>query len=124
MTAVFVGANPRNNLRLEVTFAAVEMLSGGGEWTQVRSDANWSLVYTWARDDTVLGTSHVTIQWESEGAAEAETYRICYYGDSKGLGWKITAFEGVSGSLVCLEGDGFEGDWVGGVELCSVLRGS
>jgi len=99
ITAVFIGANPRNNLRLEGTFAAVEQLGSGGDWTQVRSDADWSLVYTWTRDDTVLGTSHVTIQWESEAGAEVGTYRIRYYGDSKGLGGGITGFEGVSGSF-------------------------
>jgi neutral ceramidase len=98
ITAVFVGANPRNNLRLEGTFAAVEKLDGTS-WTQVRSDADWSLVYTWTRDDTLLGTSHVTIQWESEANAEAGTYRIRYYGDWKGVGGGITGFEGVSGSF-------------------------
>jgi neutral ceramidase len=98
ITAVFVGANPRNNLRLEGTFTAVEQLNDG-VWTQVRSDADWSLVYTWTSDNELLGTSSVTIDWESELTAEAGTYRIHYYGDSKALGGAITSFEGISGSF-------------------------
>ncbi|PQE06083.1 neutral alkaline non-lysosomal ceramidase protein [Rutstroemia sp. NJR-2017a BBW] len=43
VNATFVGANPRNNLRLEGTFAAVEKQSSDGTWTQVRSDADWYL---------------------------------------------------------------------------------
>lgn len=98
INATFQGANPRNNLRLEGTFAAVEMLQSG-TWTQVRSDADWSLVYTWYRDNTVEGTSHVVISWESETTAAAGTYRIKYYGDSKALDGTITAFEGTSNTF-------------------------
>lgn len=98
ISAIFVGANPRNNLRLEGTFTAVEQFDGGS-WAQVRSDADWSLVYTWTRDDALLGTSHVTIAWESESTAAAGMYRIRYYGDWKALGGTVTPFEGVSGSF-------------------------
>lgn len=98
INATFQGANPRNNLRLEGTFAAVEMLESG-TWTQVRSDADWSLVYTWYRDDTIEGTSHVVISWESETDAAAGTYRIKYYGDSKAVGGTITAFTGTSNNF-------------------------
>ena len=38
--AVFVGANPRNDLRLEGTFAAVEKKGEGGKWEEVRSDGD------------------------------------------------------------------------------------
>ena len=100
VTAVFIGANPRNNLRLEQTFTAVEKLNGA-TWTQVRSDADWSLVYTWTRDDGLLGTSHVTIDWETEASADPGTYRIHYYGDHKNpIGGSISPFEGVSQSFM------------------------
>ncbi|KAI0129576.1 neutral/alkaline non-lysosomal ceramidase [Xylariales sp. AK1849] len=96
VNATFVGANPRNNLRLEGTFAAIEQ-QDGDTWTQVRDDSDWSLVYTWTRTDTVLGYSEVVISWESESDAEPGTYRTKYYGDSKALlGGAITAFEGTS----------------------------
>lgn len=96
--AVFVGANPRNNLRLENTFAAVERQNSGGTWTRVKDDKDWELVYQWRRVDGVLGTSEVTISWDTGVAGAAPgTYRLKYYGDSKAaFGGAITAFEGTS----------------------------
>jgi neutral ceramidase len=99
VNATFVGANPRNNLRLEGTFAAVEMQGANGNWTQVRSDADWYLVYTWTRTNSVLGTSQVVISWETESYAKKGTYRIRYYGDSKSILGTVTAFQGVSNSF-------------------------
>ncbi|KAI1656316.1 Neutral/alkaline nonlysosomal ceramidase [Daldinia decipiens] len=99
VNATFVGANPRNNLRLDGTFTAVEK-QDGDSWTQVRDDSDWSLVYTWKRTNTVLGYSEVTVSWETEPDAEAGTYRIKYYGDSKALiGGAITAFNGTSNTF-------------------------
>ncbi|KAM0331583.1 hypothetical protein ACHAQA_003262 [Verticillium albo-atrum] len=98
----FQGANPRNNLRLEGTFAAVERRGTDGTWTKVRDDADWFLVYEWTRTDWLLGHSEVVIRWETaEGgtAAAAGTYRIRYYGNSKPLIGSIKAFEGVTGSF-------------------------
>ncbi|EMR64506.1 putative neutral ceramidase protein [Eutypa lata UCREL1] len=101
VNATFVGANPRNNLRLEDTFAAVEKQGeGADEWTRVRDDTDWFLVYTWTRTSTIAGYSEVTISWETEADAEPGTYRIKYYGDSKALiGGAVTAFEGTSNSF-------------------------
>ncbi|CAJ2505451.1 Uu.00g128450.m01.CDS01 [Anthostomella pinea] len=98
INATFVGANPRNNLRLEGTFAAIEQ-QNGDTWTQVRDDSDWSLVYTWTRTNSVLGYSEVVISWESETDVAAGTYRARYYGDSKALSGTITAFEGTSDSF-------------------------
>ncbi|KAI0894574.1 neutral ceramidase [Annulohypoxylon nitens] len=100
VNATFVAANPRNNLRLEGTFAAIEKQdSTTGNWTQVRDDQDWGLVYTWTRTDVVLGYSTVTISWETGEDDAPGTYRTRYFGDSKALiGGAITAFEGVSGS--------------------------
>lgn len=99
VNATFVGANPRNNLRLEGTFAAVEQLNSTGGWTQVRDDCDWTLVYTWERTNTVLGHSQVTLSWESEATAAPGTYRLRYNGDSKPLIGSISAFTGVSNSF-------------------------
>ncbi|KAI1472251.1 Neutral/alkaline nonlysosomal ceramidase [Daldinia caldariorum] len=99
VNATFVGANPRNNLRLDGTFTAIEK-QDGDSWTQVRDDSDWSLVYTWKRTDAVLGYSEVTVSWETESDAEAGTYRMKYYGDRKALiGGAITAFDGTSNSF-------------------------
>jgi neutral ceramidase len=95
--ATFVGANPRNNLRLEGTFTAVEKQNTDSTWTQVKNDEDWELVYQWKRVNGLLGTSDVTITWDTGLTRPAAgKYRIKYYGDSK-AGGKITAFEGTSG---------------------------
>ncbi|RYP12025.1 hypothetical protein DL767_011531 [Monosporascus sp. MG133] len=107
VNATFVGANPRNNLRLGNTFAAVEKRrdsSGDGdgneEWVRVRDDSDWFLVYAWKRTNTLLGHSEVTISWETEPDAEPGTYRLKYYGDAKALvGGRITPFDGTSNSF-------------------------
>jgi neutral ceramidase len=95
--ATFVGANPRNNLRLEGTFAAIEKQNDDSTWTQIKNDEDWELMYEWKRRNGLLGTSDVTITWDT-GLTQpaAGKYRIRYYGDSK-AGGKITAFEGTSG---------------------------
>lgn len=98
--ATFWGANPRNNYRLEGTFASVEKQQADGTWKQVRSDYDWALVYEWTRVDGFWGTSRVEIKWEVESWAEKGVYRIRYYGDGKAvLTGKITAFTGTSAAF-------------------------
>ncbi|KAF5025388.1 hypothetical protein F66182_2553 [Fusarium sp. NRRL 66182] len=103
INATFVGANPRNNLRLESTYAAVEK-KVGSSWTQIRSDQDWDLVFEWKRLDGLLGSSEVSISWETgwrdAKAIDAGTYRLKYYGDSKApFTGKITSFTGSSSSF-------------------------
>ncbi|KAF5253221.1 hypothetical protein FANTH_1817 [Fusarium anthophilum] len=100
ISATFVGANPRNNLHLEDTYAAVEK-KDGSEWVQVRTDEDWDLVFEWTRLDGLLGSSEVAITWETgwQDAKDigAGTYRLSYYGDSKTpITGKINAFTGSS----------------------------
>ena len=95
----FAGANPRNNLRLEGTFTAVEK-KNENTWTRVRDDTDWNLVYRWKRTEGISGQSEVTISWTVEGGTEKGTYRIRYYGDAKMfLSGRIQAFEGVSSAF-------------------------
>jgi len=96
-SVVFVGANPRNNLRLEQTFVAVEKKEGGG-WRRVRDDTDYDLVYRWKRTEAITGQSQVTVEWRVD--AEEGEYRFKYYGDAKAsFTGKITAFEGTSGEF-------------------------
>lgn len=98
VSVTFIGANPRNNLRLEGTYAAVEKANADGSWKRIRDDFDWDLIYNWKRVNGLTGTSDVTITWETTAAERGGRYRIRYYGDWKnGIGGKITAFEGVSG---------------------------
>ncbi len=97
----FVGANPRNDLRLEQTYALVERRDEAGIWHPVRDDRDWSLVFEWRRVNSILGTSEVTITWEIEPNVEAGgVYRIKYFGAAKQpVTGKITSFEGLSGEF-------------------------
>ncbi|TQV92341.1 hypothetical protein V2A60_007030 [Cordyceps javanica] len=92
----FQGANPRNNLRLEGTYAAVEQKGADGKWTQVRDDADWFLVFTWRKTKTILGQSEVDIEWDTAGNAAPGTYRLRYYGDAKSLIFPSKGFTGTS----------------------------
>ena len=94
VVARFVGANPRNNLRLEDTYVAVEQLredsvkagnkgnkkdddnDEGMLWTRVRDDADWDLVFEWFRLSTVLGTSEVEVRWEIRLREDQEPGRV------------------------------------------------
>ncbi|KAF2215767.1 hypothetical protein CERZMDRAFT_120048 [Cercospora zeae-maydis SCOH1-5] len=67
ISATFVGANPRNNFRLGQSFAVVERANENtASWEEYRNDQDWSLVYEWKRTSTTLGTSEVTISWETK----------------------------------------------------------
>lgn len=108
VSTTFVGANPRNNLRQESTFAAIERKTESGEWEVVRDDRDWNLVFNWERTNLVLGYSEVTIQWQIEDEyygvgdphpVQSGTYRMHYYGDSRNALGKISSFEGIGGSF-------------------------
>lgn len=101
----FVGANPRNDLRLESTFVAVEKQNPQtGAWHVVRTDDDWNLLYHWKRTSTIFGHSEVTVAWQIEDdyynfgnprPLENGTYRMHYYGNSKPILGGITPFDGV-----------------------------
>ncbi|OAA74408.1 neutral ceramidase precursor [Akanthomyces lecanii RCEF 1005] len=100
VNATFQGANPRNNLRQEDTFVAVETQGSDGKWSRYKDDNDWFVVYSWRRTNFVLGYSEVDVSWETqEGHAQPGTYRFKYYGDAKPLIGKIKQFEGTSNSF-------------------------
>ncbi|KAI1800669.1 Neutral/alkaline nonlysosomal ceramidase [Daldinia bambusicola] len=110
VTAKFVGANPRNSLRLESNYAVVEKFidERDGEWKVVRDDSDWHLVFRWRRTSELLGTSEVEITWETADPwAELGRYRIRYFGDAKSLAGQITEFEGVSGEFELVDDGGW-----------------
>ncbi|RDB20798.1 Neutral ceramidase [Hypsizygus marmoreus] len=98
ISAEFVGANPRNNLRLESTFLTVDQLVAG-QWKPVRSDSHPSTIFQWTRTNTILGFSTVKISWTIESGTPAGTYRLSYFGDSKPLIGSISSFSGISSSF-------------------------
>ncbi|KYK60387.1 neutral/alkaline nonlysosomal ceramidase [Drechmeria coniospora] len=99
--ATFVGANPRNNLRLEETYAAVEhRQSPRGEWKRVRDDSDWDLTFHWRRTSHILGTSEAVIAWKIEPWSPPGEYRLRYYGDYKSITGRITPFDGASATFL------------------------
>ena len=100
VNATFVGANPRNDLRLESTYAAVQQQTNGTGWTTVRDDSDWDLIFNWVRTNSITGTSSVTIQWILGSDVPAGTYRMQYFGASKApFTGTITQFNGTSGTF-------------------------
>ena len=101
-SVTFVGANPRNDLRLEDTYVAVEQYVNGS-WRRVRDDNDWNLVLRWKRTSSVLGTSEVVVDWEIEDLTNSGQYRIRYWGASKTpVTGKIVQFVGTSSEFQVL----------------------
>lgn len=100
----FVGANPRNDLRLERTYAAIEFLNPVSDtWEMVRDDSDWDLIFHWRRTNSVLGTSEVDIVWEVGGeGVESGRYRVRYWGAAKEIGGGIEGFEGMGGEFAVI----------------------
>ncbi|KAI9715195.1 MAG: hypothetical protein M1828_001021 [Chrysothrix sp. TS-e1954] len=87
VSATFIGANPRNDLRLEGTYAEVQRVAEHSiAPVTVATDEDWDLVFTWRRTNQVVGTSEVTITWKIPEEVDAGRYRLVYHGNSKALG--------------------------------------
>ncbi|XP_041984570.1 neutral ceramidase-like [Aricia agestis] len=102
ITVKFVGANPRNDLRQESSYAYVERLELG-QWNVVATDADWETKFHWQRLSTVLGTSEVTFEWEIPLTTTGRhlTHRIVYNGAARSiLGGTLTQFQGVTNSFL------------------------
>jgi neutral ceramidase len=101
VVTTFQAANPRNNLRLENTYAAIEKLgSDGSTWSTYKNDRDWEVVFEWKRTNEVLGYSEVKISWETDASkTETGTYRIRYFGNNKPLIGSIGSFEGATGGF-------------------------
>lgn len=96
---IFVGANPRNDLRLEDTYVAIEQYINH-VWTRVRDDNDWDLIFHWKRINSVLGTSEVKVEWELDERPKGGKYRIRYWGASKTpVTGSIVQFGGMSGTF-------------------------
>ncbi|KAF8608399.1 Neutral/alkaline nonlysosomal ceramidase [Ceratobasidium sp. AG-I] len=98
VTAVFQGANPRNNLRLEGTYMTVDQLVSGA-WTTVRTDSHPSTKFGWLRTNSALGYSTVTTNWTIESTTPAGSYRFTYNGNNKPLIGSISSFAGTSSTF-------------------------
>ncbi|SAM69971.1 related to neutral ceramidase [Ustilago bromivora] len=97
ITVTFVGANPRNNLRLEDTYFEVQRYTDLGLWEVERTDGHHSTTMRWTRTNELHGSSKVEVGWNVEPWTRSGLYRIVYYGDRKApFTGKIQPFAGVS----------------------------
>ncbi|EEB18244.1 Neutral ceramidase precursor, putative [Pediculus humanus corporis] len=109
---VTVGANPRNNLRLDDTFLTIEKrkkkkLENGNDveiWEIVATDADYNTKMHWRRTNPVEGTSEVDVEWKIfKSNVKPGTYRFKYFGDYKSLIDGTSWYE----SLIDLKVEGF-----------------
>ena len=77
------GSQSRNDLRQEESYAIVQQQGSDGQWTTVRDDTDWELLFNWQRTNTLLGNSEVTLSWDTSFSAMLGTYRIEYFGAAK-----------------------------------------
>ncbi|XP_054155044.1 uncharacterized protein LOC128953578 [Oppia nitens] len=93
----FVGAHPRNNLKLESTYLTVERLNQNtNQWEVIATDANWETKFVWRRTNAVLGNSESDIIWDIPVGTPNGKYRIMYFGDHKSILGHITPFEAIT----------------------------
>ena len=87
----FVTGNPRNNHFRDDSFMYVQKLDeSSGQWSNVRTDGDWSTRYSW------LDNSKATVTWEIEPETVAGKYKIMYQGCNKLLTGKIEKHGGES----------------------------
>eukprot|EP00930_Biecheleria_cincta_P001824 TRINITY_DN102915_c0_g1_i1.p1 TRINITY_DN102915_c0_g1~~TRINITY_DN102915_c0_g1_i1.p1 ORF type:complete len:732 (+),score=104.35 TRINITY_DN102915_c0_g1_i1:49-2244(+) len=100
VSATFQSASPRNDLRTEGTFAAVELLSGDGNvWEEVANDGDWETQFRYHWESDITFQSKAEIIWDIPEDAAPGTYRLRHYGASKDALGKIKQFNGTSASF-------------------------
>ncbi|XP_054154941.1 uncharacterized protein LOC128953485 [Oppia nitens] len=102
----FVGAHPRNNLKLESTYLTVERFKQNtdNQWQVIATDANWETKFMWRRTNVLLGNSEVDIIWDIPVGTPNGNYRIVYFGDYKNIIGKITPFHAISQTFQVMNG--------------------
>lgn len=83
VTVAFIGANPRNDLRLEGTYLEVQVREDDGSWRVVRTDGHASTLLRWTLTSKTVGSSQTDIAWLIEPDTPPGTYRIVYRGNHK-----------------------------------------
>ncbi len=93
VSAVFVGAHPNNNHKLNSSYLEVQRYENG-RWVKVTADNDPDTRFKWKRH--LAAQSRVTIEWIIPANATPGQYRLVYNGDSKKALGAITSFTGVT----------------------------
>ncbi|XP_061381436.1 neutral ceramidase-like [Danaus plexippus] len=100
VTVVFVGANPRNDLRQESSYVEVEKLEQGG-WITVATDANWDTRFSVERVEGLFSSSiRATVTWRASN--DRTLHRVAYNGAARGFLGNIVSFRGVSNPFMII----------------------
>jgi len=97
--AKFVSGHPRNNAMLGGSFLTVEKQEANNTWRIVAKDSHWSTKYTWDRVSLILGTSEVTVTWETTPETPPGIYRISHSGYHKPLTTPMKPYTGYTQSF-------------------------
>jgi neutral ceramidase len=96
----FRSSNPRNNLRTEDTFLAIQKLNNDGvSWIDVAVDGNWETKFEWSRPHELEGESFANIVWTVPAGTPIGTYRVQHYNTHKSVLGKLTDFTGTSNTF-------------------------
>jgi neutral ceramidase len=88
VVAEFVAGHPRNDLRIQSSYAYVERQRDDGEWEVIATDRNPELIYDWRPllpsplpiDPPVIGPSTGAVIWQIPANTPAGTYRLRHEG--------------------------------------------
>jgi neutral ceramidase len=107
VTALFVAGHPRNNLRLQQSYAYIERQNTTGGWEVIVEDRDPSLIYAWlarnkpsaAGEYPISSDGNGEVQWAVPGSAIPGTYRVRVVGSSRSSG-ALIPYEGISDNFV------------------------
>lgn len=91
--AVFVSANPNNDLHRGRTFLEVQRRDAAG-WTRVADDGDWATVFRWRPDGTT--GSLASIEWVIPEDAAPGQYRILHRGAARRRDQTVVPFTGTT----------------------------
>jgi neutral ceramidase len=99
VSVVFQSACPRNDLRTEDTFLAVQQQDSSGQWQTVAVDGDWETRFRWYRHHTISDRSYAEITWDIPSDATPGKYRIQHYGNHRNILQHISSFRGTSSTF-------------------------
>ncbi|XP_045447519.1 neutral ceramidase-like [Melitaea cinxia] len=95
VSALFVGANPRNDLFQESSYLEVQRFEVD-RWVTIATDSDWDTIFSWERETTVLGMSRARVQWRAPPAPHSAPLRLLYRGAARSVLGELHRFTGVS----------------------------
>lgn len=110
--AEFVAGHPRNDLKLQSSYAYAERLLADGSWAVVAADRDPELLFVWKPavpspvpdDPPFTGSSTVEVVWTLPRDLPAGTYRLRHEGMAQSGPAPKAAYSGVSSAFTVGEG--------------------